>query len=161
MALFGFGKRMKEEENKACCCGGNDTQAESCCGGNDTQAESCRGDNDTQAENCCGGNDTQAESCCGDNDTQAESCRGVENKISSIKVLGAGCKSCHEQFESAKKAVEELGLSVEVEYITDMEKVMAYGVMSMPAIVINEKVVSMGKVLKSAEVIKLLGKLGY
>lgn len=42
-----------------------------------------------------------------------------------------------------------------------MEKIMAYGVMSMPAIVINEKVVSMGKVLKSAEVIKLIGKLGF
>lgn len=38
---------------------------------------------------------------------------------------------------------------------------MAYGVMSMPAIVINEKVVSMGKVLKLAEVIKLIGKLGF
>lgn len=59
------------------------------------------------------------------------------------------------------QAVEELGLDVEAEYITDMEKVMAYGVMSMPAIVVNEQVVSMGKVLKPAEVIKLLGKLGY
>lgn len=48
-----------------------------------------------------------------------------------------------------------------VEYITDMERVMSYGVMSMPAIVVNETVASMGKVLKSAEVIKLLGKLGY
>ena len=57
--------------------------------------------------------------------------------------------------------MEELGLSVEVEYVTDMEKIMAYGVMSMPAIVVNEQVVSMGKVLKSAEVIKLFGKLGY
>lgn len=38
---------------------------------------------------------------------------------------------------------------------------MTYGVMSMPAIVVNEQVVSMGKVLKPAEVIKLLGKLGY
>jgi len=83
------------------------------------------------------------------------------NKVCCIKVLGAGCKSCHEQFENAKKAVEELGLSIEVEYITDMEKVMSYGVMSMPAIVVNEKVVSMGRVLKSAEVIKLLGKLGF
>ena len=50
---------------------------------------------------------------------------------------------------------------IEVEYITDMEKVMAYGVMSMPAIVVNETVASMGKVLKSAEVIKLFGKLGF
>ena len=78
----------------------------------------------------------------------------------SIIVLGTGCKCCHELFENVKKAVEELDLSVEVEYITDMEKVMAYGVMSMPAIVVNEKVVSMGKVLKSEEVIKLLEKLG-
>ena len=99
---------------------------------------------------CCGGNQ-ETKTCCGED---------VEG-ICCIKVLGAGCKSCHEQFENAKKAVEELGLSVEVEYVTDMEKVMAYGVMSMPAIVINEKVVSMGKVLKSAEVIKLIGKLGY
>lgn len=76
-------------------------------------------------------------------------------------MLGAGCKSCHEQYENAKKAIEELGLGIEVEYITDMEKVMDYGVMSMPAIVVNENVVSMGKVLKSAEVIKLLGKLGF
>ena len=75
-----------------------------------------------------------------------------------IKVLGAGCKSCHEQYENAKEAVQKMGLSVEVEYITDMEKVMEYGVMSMPAIVVNEKVVSMGKVLKTADVIKLIEK---
>ena len=53
-----------------------------------------------------------------------------------------------------------MGLPVEVEYITDMEKVMAYGVMSMPAIVVNEKVVSMGRVLKTAEVEKLLRGAG-
>ncbi len=52
-------------------------------------------------------------------------------------------------------------MSVEVEYITDMKKVMEYGVMSMPAIVVNEKVVSMGKVLKTAEVEKLLKKSGF
>ena len=54
-----------------------------------------------------------------------------------------------------------MGLSVKVKYITDMAKVMEYGVMSMPAIVINEKVVSMGKVLKAADVEKLLRKMGY
>ena len=51
-----------------------------------------------------------------------------------------------------------MGLPVQVEYITDMEKVMSYGVMSIPAIVVNEKVVSMGKVLKAAEVEKLLSR---
>lgn len=49
-----------------------------------------------------------------------------------------------------------MGISVEVEYITDMQKVMEYGVMSMPAIVINEKVVAAGKVLKASDVQKLL-----
>ena len=51
-------------------------------------------------------------------------------------------------------------LEAEVEYITDMAKIMAYGVMSMPAIVVNEKVVSMGKVLKAAQVEELLKKHG-
>ena len=97
--------------------------------------------------------------CCGSQ--QTENCCSGDKKVTSIKVLGAGCKSCHEQYENVRKAVEELGLDIEVEYITDMEKVMAYGVMSMPAIVVNEMVASMGKVLKAADVIQLLGKIGY
>ena len=110
----------------------------------------------------CNGKATahEASSCCCKNQQEENIC-DKDNKITSIKVLGAGCKSCHKQFENVKKAVEELGLEIEVEYITDMEKVMTFGVMSMPAIVVNEKVVSMGKVLKSVEVIKLLGKLGF
>ena len=87
-------------------------------------------------------------------------CGAPVEGICCVKVLGAGCKACHEQFENAKAAVKAMGLDVEEEYITDMEKVMAYGVMSMPAIVVNEKVVSMGKVLKAADVEKLLHKLG-
>lgn len=79
----------------------------------------------------------------------------------SVKVLGMGCASCHEQFEQAKAAVKNMGLPVEVEYVTDMKKVMAYGAMSMPAVVVNEKVVSMGKVLKASDVEKLLHKLGF
>ena len=44
---------------------------------------------------------------------------------------------------------------------SDMQKVMEYGVMSMPALVVNEKVVAMGKVLKAADVVALLHKLGF
>ena len=137
MALFGFGKK-KEEEKKApsCCCGSSESKVEESAG--------C----------CCGAADSVTESspcCCGE----------AGNGIASIKVLGAGCKSCHEQYENAMAAVKAMGLPVEVEYITDMEKVMGYGVMSMPAIVVNEKVVSMGKVLKAADVEKLLHKLGF
>ena len=88
-------------------------------------------------------------------------CSEAKDGICCIKVLGAGCKSCHEQYENAKQAIKDMGLSVEVEYITDMQKVMEYGVMSMPAIVVNEKVVAMGKVLKANEVVALLRKLGF
>lgn len=82
----------------------------------------------------------------------------IHGQITSIKVLGAGCKNCHEQYKNVKKAVSEIGLTVNVEYITDMQKVMAYGVMSVPAIVVNEKVVSAGKVLKTSDVGKLLNQ---
>lgn len=82
-------------------------------------------------------------------------------KISSIKVLGSGCKNCHALLENTNKAVDSLGLDIEVEYVTDMQKVMEYGVMSMPALVVNEKVVSMGRVLKPADIEKLFHKLGY
>ena len=134
MALFNFGKK-KEEEKKSCCCGSTESKAEESVG--------C----------CCGSTAPKAEtsSCC---------CGAPVEGICCVKVLGAGCKSCHEQYENAKAAVQALGLNVEVEYITDMEKVMEYGVMSMPAIVVNDKVVSMGKVLKSADVEKLLHELG-
>ena len=104
----------------------------------------------------------QVPTCCCDSGAKAEGtcCGETDSGVASIKVLGAGCKSCHEQYENVKTAVNAMGLDLEVEYITDMEKIMEYGVMSMPAIVVNEKVVSMGKVLKSADVEKLLHKLG-
>ena len=131
MALFNFGKK-KEEETKSCCCG------------SESKAEETAG--------CCCGSAPKAEAascCCG---------KAVEG-ICCVKVLGAGCKSCHELYENTKAVVSSLGLNVEVEYITDMEKIMAYGVMSMPAIVVNDQVVSMGKVLKASDVEKLLRKL--
>ena len=134
MGLFSFGKKKEEKQVPTCCCGSSNAPAE--------ETSGC----------CCGSTDQAGGSAC---------CGETGSAIASIKVLGAGCKSCHEQYENAAVAVKALGLPVEVEYITDMEKVMGYGVMSMPAIVVNEKVVSMGKVLKAADVEKLLHKLGF
>lgn len=73
-----------------------------------------------------------------------------------IKVLGSGCKSCHQLYDNALKAVE--GMGIEVEYITDLQKIMEYGAMSMPALVVNEQLVSSGKVLKPAEIVKIVWK---
>ena len=88
-----------------------------------------------------------------------DSCPQGKAGICCLKVLGAGCKRCHEQYEHAKAAAKSMGLSVEVEYITELSRVAEYGVMSMPALVVNDKVVSMGKVLKAAEVEELFHKL--
>lgn len=88
-------------------------------------------------------------------------CDEAGDGICCIKILGSGCKNCHALLESTQAAVKNMGLAIEPEYITDMETIMAYGVMSMPALVVNEKVVSMGKVLKAADVEKLLHKLGF
>ena len=54
-----------------------------------------------------------------------------------------------------------MGLDIEVGYVTDMQEITKYGVMSLPALVVNEKAASKGKVLKAAEVEKLLRKLGF
>lgn len=80
----------------------------------------------------------------------------AEGKICCVKVLGAGCKTCHTLHERACEAVRALGLTLEVAYITDMEQVMRYGVMRMPVLVINEQVASAGKLLTVAEIEALL-----
>lgn len=73
-----------------------------------------------------------------------------------IKVLGGGCKSCEALLKSVNEAVANKSVHAEVEYITDMERIMEYGVMSMPALMIDDKIVSTGKVLKAKDVEKLL-----
>ena len=73
-----------------------------------------------------------------------------------IKVLGGGCKSCEALLRSAKEAVANKGIDAEIEYITDMEKIMGYGIMSMPALMIDDKLISSGRVLKAKEIEKLI-----
>lgn len=73
-----------------------------------------------------------------------------------IKVLGSGCPNCKVLEANTKKALDELKIKADVAKVTDMGKIIEYGVMSTPALVINEKVVSSGRVLSSEEIKKLL-----
>ena len=73
-----------------------------------------------------------------------------------IKVLGGGCCQCEKLLEAVKEAVAEKGIEAEIEYITDMARIMEYGIMSTPALMVDNKVVSMGRVLKAKEVLKYL-----
>lgn len=76
-----------------------------------------------------------------------------------IKILGSGCKNCITLADNVKKALVEMRLEATIEKVTDFADITGYGVMSTPALVVNEKVVSYGKVLKPQEVIKILEKV--
>ena len=80
----------------------------------------------------------------------------AEKRQGGIKVLGGGCAKCHELEANAKAALASLGLDQSVEMITDFSVIAAYGVMSTPALVVDGKVVSYGKVLKRDEVATIL-----
>lgn len=101
--------------------------------------------------------ETKSNSCCGASCT-SESMRVAEEKKEKggIKVLGGGCAKCHELEENTKAALYELGIKEDVELIIDFSIIASYGVMSTPALVVDNKVISFGKVLKQDEVVKIL-----
>lgn len=63
-----------------------------------------------------------------------------------IQVLGSGCPTCKKLFDVTKKAAEELKLSADVEYITDIQKIVEMGLVSSPVLVIDSKPVLAGYV---------------
>lgn len=69
-----------------------------------------------------------------------------------IKVLGPGCANCKRVEQMAHREVEKLGLTANIEKITDYGEIMAYGVMSTPGLVIDGKVVSYGRLPSNEEV---------
>lgn len=73
-----------------------------------------------------------------------------------IKVLGTGCSKCSKLEENTKKAIEELKIDASIEKVTDFKKIIKYGVMQTPALVIDDKVVAAGKVLSVEEIKKFL-----
>ena len=95
--------------------------------------------------------------CCGAGATPESVERAEDTKRESgVKVLGGGCAKCHELEANAKAALASLGLDQSVELITGFSVIAAYGVMSTPALVVDGKVISYGKVLKRDEVVTIL-----
>ena len=74
-----------------------------------------------------------------------------------IKVLGTGCAGCKALFETVKQVLAETNSAATLVKEEDIIKIMGYNVMAMPALVIDEKVVSAGKKLSAADVKKLIG----
>jgi len=73
-----------------------------------------------------------------------------------IEILGSGCVRCHGLEANVRKALEMLGKDAEVVDVTDIQQIMAYGVMATPALVIDGKVITTGRVLSPEEAKKAI-----
>ncbi|WDV46662.1 thioredoxin family protein [Clostridiaceae bacterium M8S5] len=73
-----------------------------------------------------------------------------------IKVLGTGCSKCNKLEENVKQAVKELSIDATIEKVQDIKDILGYGVMSTPALVIDDVVKVKGKLLTVKEIKELL-----
>ena len=101
--------------------------------------------------------------CCGDGkDCDLESMEKavkVKSEGPGVKILGSGCAKCNQLESSVKEALQQVGMDTEVDHVREFSQIAAYGVMTTPALVIDGKVVSYGKVLKTDEVVRILQKV--
>lgn len=111
-----------------------------------------------EAASCC---NCGAKSMAKAENVKAEGARTENAKAESagIKVLGSGCAKCNQLEAATKAALEQLGMDTAIDHVTDFSQIAAYGVMTTPALVVDGKVVSYGKALKTEEVIKILQKV--
>ena len=80
------------------------------------------------------------------------------NNIKNIKVLGSGCPNCEKLFESTKEALKVLEINIKVEYVTDINKIMALGVITTPVLMINDKLAISGRVPGVDEIKDVINK---
>ncbi len=100
----------------------------------------------------------EKKSCCKDakyTDEVMEQAKNMQ-KSKGIKILGSGCDKCKALEQATKEALTQLQLPLEIEHVRDFAQIACYGVMTTPALVVDGKVVSFGKVLSSQEVVDLL-----
>ena len=97
--------------------------------------------------------------CCGNcNADSIQAAQESKNDGAAVKILGSGCAKCKQLEANTVEALNTLGMDATVYHITDFSQIAAYGVMTTPALVVDGKVISYGKVLKTEEIISLLKK---
>lgn len=142
-----FSKKKEQKEEMAMCECGN------MCKVSDIEAKKAQkaAEEAKRAKGCCcGGN------CSDETMKQAEN---AKSEGPSVKVLGSGCAKCNQLEAATKEALEQLSIDTAIDHVTDFSKIASYGVMTTPALVVDGKVVSYGKVLKTSEVVEILKKV--
>ena len=103
--------------------------------------------------------ETESTCCCGGSCTPEQMAQAEQEKVAAgIRILGSGCAKCNALEEAVRAALTELGMDASVDHVTDFAQIAAYGVMTTPALVVDGKVVSYGKVLKKEEAMELIRK---
>ena len=97
--------------------------------------------------------------CCYKNGSKASEPSAKKINVLTIKVLGSGRKNCTELLENVYKALEEMNYTANVAKVTDYIRIRKYGIISTPALIVNEDIVSTGKVLEPKEIIEILEKM--
>ncbi len=138
MGLFGFGKKKEKEEMAPCSCG-------NMCPVSEIEAKKAAQAAEKEGS-CCSGVDGES---------IAKAQENLENGAS-VKVLGSGCKKCNDLEKATVEALKSLNMDSAIDHVTDFAAISSYGVMTTPALVVDGKVVSYGKVLKTSEVVAIL-----
>jgi len=144
----------KKCEGESCCAGGSceapkvETSTTQCC------SEVKQWSTEPKSS-CCGDvrHESKSDSSCADSKSES-SC--TDDGCIKIEILGTGCAKCKTLEAAAKDAVSKVDGKYCIEKVEDVQKIMAYHVMSTPALVIDGKVVASGRVLSSDEIGKLL-----
>ena len=161
MKFFSFGKK-KAQKTTGCGCGcgcGSEAVEEvveetSSCGcgcGSEPVVEPVVEVEEEMAPCACG-------NMCKVSDIEAEKAKQAAMQGKGVKVLGSGCKKCNELEKATVEALKILSMNDTIDHVKDFAEIAKYGVMSTPALVVDGKVVSMGKVLKTNEVVSILEK---
>jgi small redox-active disulfide protein 2 len=74
-----------------------------------------------------------------------------------IEILGMGCATCNKLEDTVRLAIKETGVDAQIEHVKDIKKIMAYGVMTAPALVIDGVVKAAGKLPSLADIKQMLG----
>ena len=73
-----------------------------------------------------------------------------------IKVLGPGCARCHQVEQTAKEVAKELGIDASIEEVRDINRIMAYPILTTPGLMVNEELVCSGRIPAKAEVTQFI-----
>lgn len=100
------------------------------------------------------GKKKESKACC----SCAQPLAAASEAPAGVKILGGGCDKCNALEQATLEALGQLGMDTRIEHVRDFSQIAAWGVMSTPALVVDGKVLSSGKVLKTEEVKALILK---